>query len=92
MPGLWLGHFVCVTEKTGWESVYIPTHRKSRDGWGTRSVVAGEIPGFARMPTLATIRPSLRWGTRIGGGSGEVGGGYGYRGYGGGFGSEDAGA
>ena len=73
--------------------MYIPTHRKRRDGWGTRSVVAGEILGFALRANAGVLRCAQN-DTRcseieklI-----EVGGGYGYCGDGGSFGAEDAGA
>ena len=74
--------------------MYIPTHRKRRDGWGTRSVVAGEILGFALRANahLSDDKAVAKMGHPDLWVSGEVGGGYGYRGYGGGFGSEDAGA
>ena len=48
----------------GYLKVFIPTHAMKLHGWGTRSAVPGRGSRFARMPTLATIKQSRRWGTR----------------------------
>jgi hypothetical protein len=67
------------------------------DVWGTRSGIflfwgRRTVRAWREYPILCISRKG--WGTRFCGGAQlcEVGGGYGYGGYGGGFGAEDAGA